>query len=158
MSLVYFSGDLLMPQGRHTSSSKPLLRTLSVTLMTFFLEKSTFILQSAVQEPPRRSLLQSHPLSHITEPSQNPNPRSHPLKYRPQQTPHKHEPPRKPPQLRVCPALGHLPRPSLQRRIPWQTHPSPRLRPLLHRQLTYQVPLVGRSQRKQLLVTARRCH
>lgn len=107
----YFPGDLLMQRGKHTSLFQPSSRTPSAISMTFFPEKSTFILQSAGQPLLQRLPLQSRPQSLITEPSLNLNPSPRLLKYLPQHSPHKHEPQPKPQQLvllKVCPALGHL--------------------------------------------------
>ena len=108
---LYFLGDLLMQRGKHTSSSQPSSKTPSAISMTFFLEKSTFILQSAVQLSLQQSPHQSHPLCLTTEPSLNQNPSPRPLKYLLQRSPRKHEPQRKPQQLlacKACPALGPL--------------------------------------------------
>lgn len=149
-----------MQRGKHTSSSQPSSRTLSAILMTFFPEKSTFILQSAAQPLLQRLPLQSRPLSLTTEPSLNPNPSPRPLKYRPQHSPHKHEPQQKPQQLvvlKACPALGHLlivPR--------WRRSPLPLAAPLpralLRHQLICRALHVGRAQRKLRLTPARRRH
>lgn len=108
VNLCYYPGGLQMQHDKLTSLSKRLSRTLSATLMTFFPEKSIFILQSAVQGPLQPSQLRSHPPSHITEPSQNPSPAPRPQNYLPQHIPHRHEPLQKRPHLRACPAHGRL--------------------------------------------------
>lgn len=103
-----------MQLDKRTSSSQRSSRIPSVILMTFFLEKSTFILKLAVQLSlqQQQSPHQSHPQSLITEPCLNLNlptrlPKA-PLRHRLRK---RNLPPKRQHLLvvKVCLALGHLP-------------------------------------------------